>query len=85
MSKERLEEIKRRFNDYEWLIGQAELVQELEADNYNMDVELEKLYKQNKHYREVLEKLVNAPQDMLKGRYADYAEKVAREALEESE
>lgn len=62
MSKERLEEIKRQYKediydcklgrfDIQWLIEQAERVQELEADVYNMDVELEKLYKQNKRYR----------------------------------
>lgn len=66
MSKERLEEIKDKYKedvydcklgrfDIGWLIEQAELVQELEADNYNMDVELEKLYKQNNRYRKALE------------------------------
>lgn len=62
MSKGRLEEIKRQYKediydcklgrfDIQWLIEQAERVQELEADVYNMGVELEKLYKQNKRYR----------------------------------
>lgn len=41
------------------------------------------LHEQNKRYREALEKLVNAPQDMSRGRYADYADRVAREALED--
>lgn len=68
-TKEKLEEIKTEYewhienellprtsdDNFEWLIKQAERVQELEADNYNMDVELEKLYKQNKRYREAIE------------------------------
>lgn len=85
MSKEQLEDIKNNktylegtneliiainTDDYDWLIEQAELVQELkekhkeyvsfvESNNYNMDVEMEKLYKQNKRYREALEFYAN--------------------------
>ena len=43
--------------DLIYLFEQVERVQELEADNYNMGVELEKLYKQNKCYREALLKI----------------------------
>ena len=75
----RLEEIKARKHllesngydlsytneDIDWLIEQAEQVQELkekhkeyvsfvESNNHSMDADLEKLYKQNKRYREAL-------------------------------
>lgn len=75
----RLEEIKARKHllesngydlsytneDIDWLIEQAERVQELEekhkeyvsfteSNNHSMDADLEKLYKQNKCYRESL-------------------------------
>lgn len=52
-----------------------------EADYFGSIIQ--DLQEQNKCYREALEKLVNAPQDMTRGRYADYADRVAREALEE--
>ena len=68
MSKERLEEIKKdkalsnddaviKNSHYEWLIEQAERVQELEDIIYQdarQDV-IEGLYEENKRYREALE------------------------------
>lgn len=72
MSKERLEEIKERFakyqtdynlngEDVEWLIQQAERVQELESElnkqieiGYKFEGEVYDLAKENKRYREAL-------------------------------
>lgn len=66
MSKERLEEIKENWNnvdwgidksDINWLVEQAERVQELEDIIYQdarQDV-IEGLYEENKRYREALE------------------------------
>lgn len=81
---------------FDWIflyaIEQAERVRELEEELeksrtglFSCNMCYERSEQQNKRYREALEKLVNAPQDMSRGRYADYAYRIAREELEESE
>src|SRR5690625_712507 len=103
-SNERLEGIKERVNyhghlddDVEWLIEQAERVQELErqlkvsnsvhADDRKL---LNRRKKQNKRYRKALEEIIH--QKHLKENnvfgydhedISSYVESVAREALEE--
>ena len=68
MSKERLERIKERVNyhghlddDIDWLIKQAERVQELEDIIYKDERQavLESMYEQNKRYREVIKKAID--------------------------
>lgn len=107
--KEKLNKIKEKYMereydyalcsiDIDWLIEQAERVQELEekhkkyvafteSNNYNMDVEFEKLYKQNKRYREALEEIKKeetVTTGLSKGQVAyTRSGHIARKALEE--
>lgn len=67
MSKERLEEIKNRrkqynpallpvwFKDMDWLIEQAERVQELEESNRNMEYNIQHVINKNMRCRKAIE------------------------------
>jgi|SRR5699024_2503677 len=80
---ERVQELEEKHKEY---------VSFIESNNYNMDIEFEKLYKQNKRYREALEEIVH--QENLKETnvfgydhedISSYVEEVARKALEGEE
>jgi|SRR5690625_4991968 len=114
MSKERLEEIKKRtliststfgdievihieYHDYDWLIEQAERVQELEKELYGNDIQMgykrmygvcnrdyAKLFQENKRYREALKLIMRRTDYEL---YPDLIQinTIAWKALEDNE
>src|SRR5699024_9489264 len=71
----------------EWLIEQAERVQELEDIIYQDErqVVLEGMYSQNKRYRKALGEIINARNHFYPTEYVFGVEGIARQALEESE
>lgn len=97
MNKERLEDIKVRFSkasifadtkDIQWLIEQAERVEELETELQKDVIKEWGLMEQNKHYREALESIADETYLFANPDYKQEFEalmEIARKALEESE